>query len=117
MSTSSSTASKRAPLHSTSRISGQWGAFLQRALTDAGVDVSFFQLIPSAQSGVAIDLLPDTVNAVLQHHQGETPIGNLVPHPTPRISRARRHPRPPYRGQGRLPPAGDSPESPPAAGR
>ena len=102
----------------------EWGAFLQRALNDAGVDVTFFQLIPSAPTGVAIvevtpdaenhivlalspateltaeqvrdalrrlpapavvtqlDLQPDTVNAVLQHHQGETLIGNLVPHPT-----------------------------------
>ncbi|WP_431886393.1 PfkB family carbohydrate kinase [Micromonospora wenchangensis] len=101
-----------------------WGTFLRRALTDAGVDVSFFQLIPSAPTGVAIvevtpdaenhivlalspateltadqvrdalrrlhaptvltqlDLPPDAVDAVLQHHRAETLIGNLVPHPT-----------------------------------
>ncbi|WP_433231016.1 PfkB family carbohydrate kinase [Micromonospora sp. CA-248260] len=102
----------------------EWGTFLQRALTDAGVDVSYFQLIPSAPTGVAIvevtpdaenhivlalspateltadqvrdalrrlhaptvltqlDLPPDAVHAVLQHHRAETLIGNLVPHPT-----------------------------------
>ncbi|MEV6801366.1 PfkB family carbohydrate kinase [Micromonospora rifamycinica] len=102
----------------------EWGTFLRRALTDAGVDVSYFRLIPSAPTGVAIvevtpdaenhivlalspateltadqvrealrrlhaptvltqlDLPPDAVDAVLQHHRAETLIGNLVPHPT-----------------------------------
>lgn len=101
----------------------EWGTFLRRALTDAGVDVSYFQLIPSAPTGVAIvevtpdaenhivlalspateltadqvrdalrrlhaptvltqlDLPPDAVDAVLQHHRAETLIGNLIPHP------------------------------------
>ncbi|MBM7086904.1 PfkB family carbohydrate kinase [Micromonospora humidisoli] len=100
----------------------EWGTFLRRALTDAGVDVSHFQLIPSAPTGVAIvevtpdaenhivlalspateltadqvrdalrrlhaptvltqlDLPPDAVDAVIQHHRAETLIGNLVPH-------------------------------------
>ena len=101
-----------------------WGIFLNRALTDAAVDVSHFQLVPSAPTGIAIievtpdgenyivlarppeteltgehvrsalrqlrapivvtqlDLQPEVVDAVFQHHDAETLIGNLVPHPT-----------------------------------
>ncbi|MFI9643210.1 PfkB family carbohydrate kinase [Micromonospora sp. NPDC051925] len=44
----------------------EWGTFLRRALTDAGVDVSFFQLIPSAPTGVAIvEVTPDAENHIV----------------------------------------------------
>ncbi|MGV9977112.1 PfkB family carbohydrate kinase [Micromonospora wenchangensis] len=44
----------------------EWGTFLRRALTDAGVDVSYFQLVPSAPTGVAIvEVTPDAENHIV----------------------------------------------------
>ncbi|MBQ1051832.1 bifunctional hydroxymethylpyrimidine kinase/phosphomethylpyrimidine kinase [Micromonospora sp. C51] len=43
-----------------------WGTFLTRALDDAAVDVSFFHLVPSASTGVAIiEVTPDGENYIV----------------------------------------------------
>ncbi|GAB3795608.1 PfkB family carbohydrate kinase [Micromonospora zhanjiangensis] len=44
----------------------EWGAFLSRALTDAAIDVSFFQHVPSAPTGIAvIEVTPDGENYIV----------------------------------------------------
>ncbi|WP_405098266.1 PfkB family carbohydrate kinase [Micromonospora sp. NBC_01412] len=50
-----------------------WGAFLYRALTDAAIDVSSFQLVPSASTGIAvIEVDPDGENRIILARALET---------------------------------------------
>ncbi|WBB93443.1 PfkB family carbohydrate kinase [Verrucosispora sp. WMMC514] len=50
-----------------------WGTFLHRALTDAAVDVSFFQLVSAASTGVAIiEVTPDGENYIVLARHPET---------------------------------------------
>ncbi|MDG4833787.1 PfkB family carbohydrate kinase [Solwaraspora sp. WMMD1047] len=43
-----------------------WGAFLRQTLTDAAIDTTFFQLIPSAPTGIAIvEVTPDAENHIV----------------------------------------------------
>ncbi|MEH1017811.1 PfkB family carbohydrate kinase [Micromonospora sp. CPCC 206060] len=55
----------------------EWGAFLSRALTNAAIDVSFFQLVPSAPTGTAIiEVTPDGENYIVLAHSTETELGS-----------------------------------------
>lgn len=51
----------------------EWGSFLNRVLTDAAVDMSFFRLVPSAATGVAIvEVTPDGENYIILARPPET---------------------------------------------
>ncbi len=55
----------------------EWGASLGRALTNAAIDMSFLQVVPSAPTGTAIiEITPDGENYIVLAHSTETELAS-----------------------------------------